>query len=118
MIMSIMMLMLLISFILIIMISMNLIISKNSLNNLNKLSPFECGFNSISKSQPPFSMNFYLMTILFLMFDIEISIMLPFFIINKMCNMKFFMVTFLIFMYMLTLGLFHEWNQNILNWKI
>nr|YP_010586413.1 NADH dehydrogenase subunit 3 [Nyctiophylax orbicularis]UZZ44201.1 NADH dehydrogenase subunit 3 [Nyctiophylax orbicularis] len=104
--------------IIMIMMFINFMISKNSNFNMNKLSPFECGYNTMSIMHPPFSMNFYLMTILFLMFDIEITILMPFFIMIKMCNMKIYMLTLFLFMTLMTLGLFNEWNQNILNWKM
>nr|QTT57971.1 NADH dehydrogenase subunit 3 [Plectrocnemia sp. 1 YW-2021a] len=118
MIYSFILMMILTLILIVIMLSLNFIISKNMKISFNKLSPFECGFNNFTKYQYPFSLNFYLMTILFLMFDIEITIILPFFILFKVSKMKMFLITFIFFMNLMTLSLFYEWNQNILNWKI
>nr|QLY89545.1 NADH dehydrogenase subunit 3 [Polycentropus flavomaculatus] len=118
MIMSIFIIMLIMCLLIMMMTMMNFLISKNVKIKFNKISPFECGFNNITKSQFPFSLNFYLMTILFLMFDIEITIILPFYILFQVCKMKIFMLMFYYFIYLMLLSLFYEWKQNILNWLI
>nr|YP_010585958.1 NADH dehydrogenase subunit 3 [Plectrocnemia tsukuiensis]UZZ43694.1 NADH dehydrogenase subunit 3 [Plectrocnemia tsukuiensis] len=111
--------MLFIMWILIMAIAMlNFLISKSSTTKMNKISPFECGFNNLSKTQPPFSLNFYLMTILFLMFDIEITMIMPFFILYKTSNMLLIMLTFYFFIYIMIVALMYEWKQSILNWKM
>nr|YP_010426345.1 NADH dehydrogenase subunit 3 [Neucentropus mandjuricus]USL48460.1 NADH dehydrogenase subunit 3 [Neucentropus mandjuricus] len=104
--------------ILMMMIMMSIIISMNKKINMNQMSPFECGFQPISNNRSPFSMHFYMMTILFLIFDIEITIIIPFLMIMKMCSIKLVMMSLYLFMMIILLGLFHEWNQNILNWSI
>nr|YP_010586530.1 NADH dehydrogenase subunit 3 [Psychomyia kalais]UZZ44344.1 NADH dehydrogenase subunit 3 [Psychomyia kalais] len=98
------------------MISMN--ISKKMFINREKNSAFECGFDPHSKSRMPFSIHFFIITILFLIFDIEISILLPFFITMNNSNMNNYLIMFYMFLMILILGIFHEWNNNILNWKI
>nr|YP_010586361.1 NADH dehydrogenase subunit 3 [Melanotrichia acclivopennis]UZZ44149.1 NADH dehydrogenase subunit 3 [Melanotrichia acclivopennis] len=102
----------------IIMITISFIISKKKFLMTEKNSSFECGFNPLSSPRTPFSMHFFLITVLFLIFDIEISIIIPFIIIiNYSMSMNFYLL-FNLFMLILILGLFHEWKQNILNWKI
>nr|YP_010894800.1 NADH dehydrogenase subunit 3 [Drepanocentron fuxiensis]WJW73313.1 NADH dehydrogenase subunit 3 [Drepanocentron fuxiensis] len=101
-----------------ILIMVSLIISKKKMMNLEKNSPFECGFNPLSSPRIPFSMHFFMITILFLIFDIEISIILPFIILINYMIMNNIMLMFNSFLLILIIGLFHEWNQNILKWKI
>nr|WID87035.1 NADH dehydrogenase subunit 3 [Carausius sp.] len=94
---------------------LNTIISKKSTNDREKMSPFECGFDPKSPSRTPFSLKFFLIAMIFLIFDIEIALMLPM-IPTMMINMKQWMMTTLIFITILMIGLYHEWNQGALNW--
>nr|YP_010585971.1 NADH dehydrogenase subunit 3 [Abaria herringbona]UZZ43707.1 NADH dehydrogenase subunit 3 [Abaria herringbona] len=99
-------------------ILISLLISKKKFFILEKNSPFECGFNPKSVSRMPFSIHFFMITLLFLIFDVEISIILPFIILIFLNNMNNYILMLNLLMLILILGLFHEWNQNILNWKI
>nr|QNE85407.1 NADH dehydrogenase subunit 3 [Psychomyia pusilla] len=108
----------LIMMICIIMMVISFNISKKTFINREKNSAFECGFDPHSNSRMPFSIHFFMITILFLIFDIEISILLPFIITMNNSNMNNYMMMFYMFLMILILGIFHEWNQNILNWKI
>nr|YP_009059148.1 NADH dehydrogenase subunit 3 [Cervaphis quercus]AGQ46310.1 NADH dehydrogenase subunit 3 [Cervaphis quercus] len=86
--------------------------------NFNKSSPFECGFDPFNKSRIPFSLNFYLIAIIFLIFDIEISIILPMIMNFKMSNMINFNILFLIFFTFMIFTIFYEWKFGSLNWKL
>nr|AJR19259.1 NADH dehydrogenase subunit 3 [Thremma gallicum] len=101
-----------------IMIFLALILSKKSFNDLEKSSPFECGFNPLSTPRIPFSLNFFLITIIFLIFDIEISLILPIIMIMNLSNMIIWTLISMLFMIILLLGLYYEWNQNMLNWTL
>nr|WKU84183.1 NADH dehydrogenase subunit 3 [Stipomorpha sp.] len=92
------------------------LLSKKSLKDKEKNSPFECGFDPITSSRLPFSMKFFLITILFLIFDVEIALILPMILIMKYSNMIYWTFTSIIFILILLLGLYHEWNQGMLNW--
>nr|QTJ63470.1 NADH dehydrogenase subunit 3 [Sycophaga agraensis] len=95
---------------------LNFIISKKMNNNRNKISPFECGFDPMSKNRLPFSLHFYLISIIFLIFDIEISLILP--VMKSSYFMKFYLFMNLIFIIIvLILGLFMEWYNGALNWN-
>nr|YP_010586608.1 NADH dehydrogenase subunit 3 [Tinodes chinchinus]UZZ44422.1 NADH dehydrogenase subunit 3 [Tinodes chinchinus] len=104
--------------IMMILIILSMIISKKMYYDREKNSSFECGFNPNSHARIPFSMHFFIISILFLIFDIEITILLPFFLTLKICNLLNYMMIFYLFMLILILSIFHEWNQNVLKWKI
>nr|UOU85350.1 NADH dehydrogenase subunit 3 [Pollenia vagabunda] len=93
------------------------IISKKTMIDREKASPFECGFDPKSSSRLPFSLRFFLITIIFLIFDVEIALILPIIIIIKFSNLMMWTITTIIFILILLLGLYHEWNQGMLNWS-
>nr|AEO51729.1 NADH dehydrogenase subunit 3 [Liriomyza trifolii] len=92
------------------------ILSKKSLADREKSSPFECGFDPKSSSRMPFSLRFFLITIIFLIFDVEIALILPMVMILNMSNMLIWLITSFTFLMILLIGLYHEWNQGMLNW--
>nr|YP_002735089.1 NADH dehydrogenase subunit 3 [Saldula arsenjevi]ABZ02131.1 NADH dehydrogenase subunit 3 [Saldula arsenjevi] len=111
----------LISFYLLMMISIMLMIicstiSSKSISDREKMSPFECGFDPKSSPRMPFSMQFFLIAILFLIFDIEIVIIMPMVITIKTSMMSTWIITMMMFILILILGLFHEWNNGVLEW--
>nr|NP_976158.1 NADH dehydrogenase subunit 3 [Gomphiocephalus hodgsoni]AAO43664.1 NADH dehydrogenase subunit 3 [Gomphiocephalus hodgsoni] len=100
-----------------ILISINSTLFKKDLISREKMSPFECGFDPKNTARLPFSMRFYLIAVIFLIFDIEIALILPIpFIFNFMSPNTWIMLTFMFLMILLG-GLFHEWNQGALNWS-
>nr|YP_010626521.1 NADH dehydrogenase subunit 3 [Hirtodrosophila subflavohalterata]WBK17657.1 NADH dehydrogenase subunit 3 [Hirtodrosophila subflavohalterata] len=93
------------------------ILSKKTFVDREKSSPFECGFDPKSSSRLPFSLRFFLITIIFLIFDVEIALILPMIIILKFSNLFVWSITSIIFIFILLIGLYHEWNQGMLNWS-
>uniref|UniRef100_A0AAU7YTB4 NADH-ubiquinone oxidoreductase chain 3 n=1 Tax=Cheilosia bombiformis TaxID=3103807 RepID=A0AAU7YTB4_9MUSC len=94
-----------------------MILSKKSISDREKSSPFECGFDPMSSSRLPFSLKFFLITIIFLIFDVEIALILPMILILNYSNLMMWSTTSIIFILILLLGLYHEWNQGMLNWS-
>nr|YP_010704699.1 NADH dehydrogenase subunit 3 [Polypedilum masudai]UXG19086.1 NADH dehydrogenase subunit 3 [Polypedilum masudai] len=92
------------------------ILSKKKQIDREKLSPFECGFNPLNSSRLPFSIRFFLIAIIFLIFDVEIALILPMILTLKSSNLIIWTMTNFIFIFILIIGLFHEWNQGALNW--
>nr|UPL65965.1 NADH dehydrogenase subunit 3 [Hyalopeplus sp.] len=92
------------------------VISKKSINMREKMSPFECGFDPKSSSRMPFSSQFFLIAVLFLIFDIEIVIILPMINCIKMSKMTSWFMASISFLVVLLLGLYHEWNNGVLEW--
>nr|QRV62809.1 NADH dehydrogenase subunit 3 [Neoporus sp. NHM-IR594] len=101
----------------IIMMSMASIISKKTFMDREKNSPFECGFDPIDSARLPFSLQFFLIAVIFLIFDVEIALLLPSIMIMKTSNFNFMLMTIFFFIFILLVGLYHEWKQGALNWK-
>nr|AML25646.1 NADH dehydrogenase subunit 3 [Staphylinidae sp. BMNH 1274706] len=95
-----------------------ILISKKSFMDREKSSPFECGFDPKSSARLPFSLQFFLIAVIFLIFDIEITLLVPLILTLKISNLYIFFFISLFFVSILILGLYHEWNQGMLNWKI
>nr|WKK30217.1 NADH dehydrogenase subunit 3 [Ancistrocerus antilope] len=103
--------------IMLLLILINYLFSFKSKTDREEPSPFECGFNPLTHAHLPFSMQFFLIGIMFLIFDIEIIIMIPLIpSLNLNLNpMMWFNTTFFILM-ILFLGLMYEWNENSITW--
>nr|AIY61665.1 NADH dehydrogenase subunit 3 [Glyptotermes sp. A TB-2014] len=91
-------------------------LSKKIVEDREKSSPFECGFDPKSSARLPFSMRFFLIAVIFLIFDVEIALLLPMTIVVTTSNMKSWMMISAIFLLILIIGLYHEWNQGSLEW--
>nr|BCS79996.1 NADH dehydrogenase subunit 3 [Monomorium triviale] len=100
-----------------ILLIINFILSKKSFQDREKISPFECGFDPISSNHIPFSVQFFLISLIFLIFDIEITILIPLTYLFKFPNMKFIYLSFIILIILL-LGLYIEYLEQSLDWKI
>uniref|UniRef100_UPI0030DF5638 NADH dehydrogenase subunit 3 n=1 Tax=Epuraea terminalis TaxID=1553310 RepID=UPI0030DF5638 len=107
-----------ITFILFIITTLLNLISKKTFYDREKSSPFECGFDPKNSARLPFSLHFFLIAIIFLIFDVEITLLLPMIVSLKMSNIINFSLTSTFFILILLLGLFHEWNQGSLNWTV
>nr|YP_010999501.1 NADH dehydrogenase subunit 3 [Ochthebius lejolisii]QNP10025.1 NADH dehydrogenase subunit 3 [Ochthebius lejolisii]WPM98413.1 NADH dehydrogenase subunit 3 [Ochthebius lejolisii] len=104
---------LLISLIMMIMAS---IISKKTFMDREKTSPFECGFDPKSAARLPFSIQFFLIAVIFLIFDVEITLLIPLILTLKITNILMYTMLSFFFLIILLIGLYHEWNQGALNW--
>nr|YP_009236607.1 NADH dehydrogenase subunit 3 [Trimeresurus sichuanensis]AMJ16543.1 NADH dehydrogenase subunit 3 [Trimeresurus sichuanensis] len=83
--------------------------------DINKLSPYECGFDPLGNARSPISIQFFLVAILFILFDLEIILLLPipWSISTNQTTTTTMATTLLI---TLTLGLVYEWLQGGLEW--
>nr|YP_010531287.1 NADH dehydrogenase subunit 3 [Mileewa lamellata]UXX17546.1 NADH dehydrogenase subunit 3 [Mileewa lamellata] len=93
-----------------------IMISKKSIIDMQKSSPFECGFNPTSKKRLPFSIHFFLIAVIFLIFDIEIIIIIPMILTLKSTVIIYWINTIISLMIVLLLGLYHEWYNGMLKW--
>nr|AAS67228.1 NADH dehydrogenase subunit 3 [Todirostrum cinereum] len=99
----------------IILITLNLWMSQTNPDS-EKLSPYECGFDPLGSARLPFSIRFFLVAILFLLFDLEIALLLP---LPWATQLQFPLTTLTwasIIILILTLGLIYEWLQGGLEW--
>nr|YP_006883037.1 NADH dehydrogenase subunit 3 [Acleris fimbriana]ADU58120.1 NADH dehydrogenase subunit 3 [Acleris fimbriana]UDU84871.1 NADH dehydrogenase subunit 3 [Acleris fimbriana] len=99
-----------------IMMFLSMILSKKTFHDREKSSPFECGFDPSSSPRIPFSLHFFLITIIFLIFDVEIALIFPMISNFMLVNLITWSKISYFFMIILILGLYHEWNQNMLKW--
>lgn len=85
------------------------------MDDAEKLTAYECGFNPFSDSRSEFDVKFYIVAILFIIFDLEISFLFPFSVcLDTISNVgSYFM---LIFLFLLTVGFFYEWKKGALDW--
>nr|ASR18174.1 NADH dehydrogenase subunit 3 [Tricentrus sp. EMHAU-15041605] len=98
-------------------ITLIIMLSKKSIIDMHKSSPFECGFNSMSKKRMPFSIHFFMIAIIFLIFDVEIVIILPMITTMKFSMLKYWGLTCMFFLLIILMGLYYEWMNGLLNWS-
>uniref|UniRef100_UPI003001403A NADH dehydrogenase subunit 3 n=1 Tax=Sannella crucifera TaxID=3019673 RepID=UPI003001403A len=111
-----MMHMLLIIMLLMVMMIMMMTLSKKTIMDWQKSTPFECGFNPMSFKRLPFSIHFFLIAVIFLIFDIEIIIIMPMMFTLKSSFINTWMITSMGFIVILIMGLYHEWLNGMLEW--
>nr|YP_009744341.1 NADH dehydrogenase subunit 3 [Aporrectodea rosea]QIE13196.1 NADH dehydrogenase subunit 3 [Aporrectodea rosea] len=93
------------------------LLSARSYADREKSSPFECGFDPKSTARIPFSMRFFLLAIIFIVFDIEIVLLVPIPTIILTNDMNITLITSVSFLLILLLGLIHEWKEGSLDWS-
>lgn len=84
--------------------------------NNEKVSVYECGFDPFSKSTTVFDIRYYLVSILFIIFDLEISFLFPWSLVFKQLGFYGFFSVFG-FLLILSLGFIYEWLQGALDWS-
>ena len=81
-----------------------------------KLSAYECGFEAFGDSRMEFDVRFYLVAILFIIFDLEIAFLFPWAIsLGKIGFLGF--ISMMIFLFILTVGFIYEWKKGALDWE-
>ena len=81
-----------------------------------KLSAYECGFEAFSDSRVQFDVRFYLVAILFIIFDLEVAFLFPWAVtLGKIGIFGFF--SMMIFLLILTIGFIYEWKKGALEWE-
>ena len=81
-----------------------------------KLSAYECGFEPFNDSRMEFDVRFYLVAILFIIFDLEIAFLFPWAISLGKIGIYGF-VSKMIFLFILTVGFIYEWKKGALDWE-
>lgn len=83
-----------------------------------KNTPFECGFDPKGSARSSFSLQFFLVGVIFLIFDVEITILLPFSLLRRVGQPLYWLGNLIIFIFILLLGLYFEWGNGALEWII
>jgi NADH-quinone oxidoreductase subunit A len=84
--------------------------------NADKLSPYECGFPPVEDARIPFDVRFYLVAILFIIFDLETAFLVPWAVVFRQIGW-FGMSVMGIFLGILTVGFIYEWKKGGLEWE-
>jgi NADH-quinone oxidoreductase subunit A len=87
-----------------------------SIENHDITLPFECGFDAFDDARQKFDIRFYLVAILFIIFDLEVSFLFPWcLVLNESCIFSFWSMSF--FLFILTVGFIYEWRKGALEWE-
>ena len=81
-----------------------------------KLSPYECGFEAFEDARGRFDVRYYLIAILFIVFDLEIAFLFPWAVTLQDVGMTGF-VAVLVFLAILVVGFAYEWKKGALDWE-
>lgn len=81
-----------------------------------KLSPYECGFEAFEDSRMKFDVRYYLVAILFIIFDLEIAFLFPWAIVLDRIGL-FGFVAMAVFLGILVIGFIYEWKKGALEWE-
>jgi NADH-quinone oxidoreductase subunit A len=81
-----------------------------------KLSPYECGFEAFEDARMKFDVRYYLVAILFILFDLEIAFLFPWAVVLREIGL-FGFVSMLIFLAILVVGFIYEWKKGALEWE-
>ncbi len=84
--------------------------------NSEKLSPYECGFEAFEDSRMKFDVRYYLVAILFIIFDLEIAFLFPWAIALDSVGL-FGFIAMMIFLGVLVIGFIYEWMKGALEWE-
>ena len=81
-----------------------------------KLSPYECGFEAFEDARMKFDVRYYLVAILFILFDLEIAFLFPWAIVLQEIGLFGFMAM-MVFLGILLIGFIYEWKKGALEWE-
>lgn len=98
-----------------IMVAASLIVGKQNPDS-DKLSAYECGFDAFDDARHKFDVRFYLVAILFIIFDLEIAFLFPWAVSLGTIGLFGFW-SMMIFLAVLTVGFIYEWNKGALEWE-
>ena len=84
--------------------------------NTEKASPYECGFEPFDDAHMQFDVRYYLVAILFILFDLEVAFLVPWAIVLKELGL-FGFTSMLIFLAILVVGFIYEWKKGALEWE-
>nr|QNV11877.1 NADH dehydrogenase subunit 3 [Mellinus arvensis] len=108
---------LIIMMLVVIIMLMNFVFMKKYSSDREKMTSFECGFDSITSPRLPFSINYFLISLIFLVFDLEIVLLVP--MILSLSNFSiYWLIMVMYFMMLMIVGVYLEWVEMSLNWFV
>ena len=81
-----------------------------------KLSPYECGFEAFEDARMKFDVRYYLVAILFILFDLEIAFLFPWAVVLPDIGL-FGFLSMMLFLFILIVGFIYEWKKGALEWE-
>lgn len=98
-----------------VLLGINYLISPNNAD-VEKLSAYECGFNPYGDARQSFDVRFYLVAILFIVFDLEVIFLYPWALtFIELGALGFWII--MLFLFVLTIGFIYEWQKGALEWQ-
>ena len=82
----------------------------------DKIAPYECGFDAFEDARMKFDVRFYLVAILFIIFDLEVAFLIPWAVVFHEIGM-FGVLTMAVFLGLLVIGFLYEWKKGALEWE-
>ncbi len=101
-----------------VLLSLGLIIGRaqaKAKDDAEKVSPYECGFEAFEDSRMKFDVRYYLVAILFIVFDLEIAFLFPWAVVLDSIG-GFGLIAMGIFLFILVIGFIYEWKKGALEW--
>jgi NADH-quinone oxidoreductase subunit A len=99
----------------IVMFSLGRLLSPNRPDS-EKLAPYECGFDAFEDARMRFDVRYYLVAILFILFDLEIAFLFPWAVVLQEIG-TFGFVSMMVFLGILLVGFVYEWKKGALEWE-
>lgn len=96
-------------------ISLGLLLGPNRPYKM-KQKPFECGFEAFENARMKFDVRYYLIAILFILFDLEVAFMVPWAVVFKQLGAYGF-CSMMVFLLILVIGFVYEWKKGALEWE-
>jgi NADH:ubiquinone oxidoreductase subunit 3 (subunit A) len=84
--------------------------------DIEKISAYECGFHPFEDTRAKFDVRFYLVAILFIIFDLEITFLFPWSLVIDYLGVTGYL-SMCFFLFILLIGFFYEWNKGALEWE-
>lgn len=101
-------------FLSLVVITLPLLLARGN-KNKDKLKEYECGFDAFGDARKQFDVKFYLIAILFIIFDLEVTFLVPW-AVTLGATGKFGFFSMMFFLIVLTIGFIYEWKQGALDW--
>jgi len=84
--------------------------------DVEKVSAYECGFEPFEDTRATFDVRFYLVSILFIIFDLEVTFLFPWSVVLFSLDLFSFLIM-LVFLFVLIVGFYYEWFKGALDWE-